>query len=442
MVRTTAKSSPEGKKDAYKKTTPASPSMSKGKKSETGIWPCKMDGCNREFAREADLKRHQRTTKSHTQPSFSCPQCDAKFTRTDALRRHQKSRHNGIIIETSLPDKGKGLQTLTMDDVTSNGGSPESKAGQGVFTPLSPASLAQFSIPCPPPPGYYRQNGMHTEYLVFIPARALMEGTGLSNPAAPQGQWMPLPPNWSPSGHIPVSFEPTPGVPAGFFTPTFYRPMPDAPEVASMIPLFPPSGQAPEGGAPNGETQSGNMEQHGPEGAHGHGQTGEASGSVIDPNLQANGHATIPPPPHPHPHAPPHMGMTITQAAIHAVMMAAQRDQEQYWLYHNLQAALQLPPTPIEHQHQHPQHSQPQPQPQPQPQTDPDADADGDPDDDLDADGEMDVEMDENEGQGSIQHNHRGGHRHLPQMLTEDGEPMLNPAELLTQESLASPPAS
>jgi len=25
-------------------------------------------------------------------------------------------------------------------------------------------------------------------------------------------------------------------------------------------------------------------------------------------------------------------------------------------------------------------------------------------------------------------------------MLTEDGEPMLNPAELLTQESLASPP--
>lgn len=28
----------------------------------------------------------------------------------------------------------------------------------------------------------------------------------------------------------------------------------------------------------------------------------------------------------------------------------------------------------------------------------------------------------------------------MPQMMTEDGEPMLNPAELLTQESLASPP--
>ncbi|OBZ68568.1 hypothetical protein A0H81_11576 [Grifola frondosa] len=33
-------------------------------------------------------------------------------------------------------------------------------------------------------------------------------------------------------------------------------------------------------------------------------------------------------------------------------------------------------------------------------------------------------------------------HRENEQMLTEDGEPMLNPAELLTQESLASPPPS
>jgi len=30
----------------------------------------------------------------------------------------------------------------------------------------------------------------------------------------------------------------------------------------------------------------------------------------------------------------------------------------------------------------------------------------------------------------------------MEHMLTEDGEPMLNPAELLTQESLASPPPS
>jgi len=34
-----------------------------------GIWPCKINGCSKEFAREADLKRHQRTTKLHSMPS-------------------------------------------------------------------------------------------------------------------------------------------------------------------------------------------------------------------------------------------------------------------------------------------------------------------------------------------------------------------------------------
>lgn len=33
-------------------------------------WPCKMNGCSKVFAREADLKRHQRTTRSHSVPSL------------------------------------------------------------------------------------------------------------------------------------------------------------------------------------------------------------------------------------------------------------------------------------------------------------------------------------------------------------------------------------
>lgn len=63
------------------------------------MWPCKINGCNKQFAREADLKRHQRTTKSHSMPGLcvsvifylyisvhaytcsACPQCDATFTR-------------------------------------------------------------------------------------------------------------------------------------------------------------------------------------------------------------------------------------------------------------------------------------------------------------------------------------------------------------------------
>ncbi|KAF4573508.1 C2H2-type domain-containing protein [Pleurotus pulmonarius] len=71
--------------------------------STSGTWPCTMNGCNKHFAREADLKRHQRTTKSHSNPGFACPQCDAAFTRMDALRRHQRSRHNGVVIDMLEP---------------------------------------------------------------------------------------------------------------------------------------------------------------------------------------------------------------------------------------------------------------------------------------------------------------------------------------------------
>lgn len=55
---------PDEKKETHKKKTPVK------KKVETGSWPCKMNGCNKVFAREADLKRHQRTTKTHSMPGL------------------------------------------------------------------------------------------------------------------------------------------------------------------------------------------------------------------------------------------------------------------------------------------------------------------------------------------------------------------------------------
>ncbi|KAF8529274.1 hypothetical protein BU17DRAFT_80474 [Hysterangium stoloniferum] len=74
------------------------------RRPDTGVWPCTLDGCTKVFAREADLKRHQRTTKSHSVPGSGvgspCPLCDATFTRSDAMRRHLKSRHNGKTPET------------------------------------------------------------------------------------------------------------------------------------------------------------------------------------------------------------------------------------------------------------------------------------------------------------------------------------------------------
>lgn len=50
-----------------------------GKKSYTGnrgpvshstpSWPCEIDGCGKQFVREADLRRHQRTTRVHANPN-------------------------------------------------------------------------------------------------------------------------------------------------------------------------------------------------------------------------------------------------------------------------------------------------------------------------------------------------------------------------------------
>lgn len=98
--RTASKSGESSESSSRKRT-------SKKKPPPTGIWPCKINGCNKQFAREADLKRHQRTTKTHSMPSLfvlyslfhlcairriqnadcacssACPQCDASFTRVN-----------------------------------------------------------------------------------------------------------------------------------------------------------------------------------------------------------------------------------------------------------------------------------------------------------------------------------------------------------------------
>lgn len=56
---------PPERKDTTKKKVAA-----KKKNVATGVWPCKINGCNKQFAREADLKRHQRTTKLHSMPGL------------------------------------------------------------------------------------------------------------------------------------------------------------------------------------------------------------------------------------------------------------------------------------------------------------------------------------------------------------------------------------
>ncbi|THU96862.1 hypothetical protein K435DRAFT_858123 [Dendrothele bispora CBS 962.96] len=122
-----------GKKES---TSSKKKAIEKKKSGSSGVWPCKMNGCNKQFAREADLKRHQRTTKVHSMPGFACPQCDATFTRTDALRRHQKSRHNGVVIEPMDQDKKDS------DEGQSSRSSSEEPSSKGK-EPATTSSLAQ-----------------------------------------------------------------------------------------------------------------------------------------------------------------------------------------------------------------------------------------------------------------------------------------------------------
>lgn len=61
---------PEHKKDTYRKRTQHQDKPSPKKPSDSTVWPCSINGCNKQFAREADLKRHQRTTKLHSVPGL------------------------------------------------------------------------------------------------------------------------------------------------------------------------------------------------------------------------------------------------------------------------------------------------------------------------------------------------------------------------------------
>ncbi|KAF5345193.1 hypothetical protein D9758_009713 [Tetrapyrgos nigripes] len=187
MVRASSADESPGKKES---TLSKKKAVEKKKTSVAGVWPCKMNGCNKQFAREADLKRHQRTTKVHSMPGFACPQCDATFTRTDALRRHQKSRHNGVIIEPMDQDKKESEEGQSSRS-SSEAPSP-SKKGKA---PAKISALAQTvqgkpgaSGPATGHTSYYRQ---HTANMSpYVPTR--LTAAQWSNHQWPDGR--PPPP--------------------------------------------------------------------------------------------------------------------------------------------------------------------------------------------------------------------------------------------------------
>ncbi|OSD01198.1 hypothetical protein PYCCODRAFT_553975 [Trametes coccinea BRFM310] len=230
MVRAQGKQTNEERKEGKKKTSNGSAK----KKPETGSWPCKMDGCKKVFAREADLKRHQRTTKTHSIPGFQCPQCDATFTRTDALRRHQKSRHNGVVIEpTEDKEKHTGDGASSGSRSPSPGGSPSRSHGEGSMNGSPPATQSSAAGSSGGPSSYYRPHTMQdggSYYAGYPPPPRPPPGMmidpqyppppiGLPTSATRSNQtsWQPAPaaPPWGPEGH-PMA------PPPGMYMPSYY----------------------------------------------------------------------------------------------------------------------------------------------------------------------------------------------------------------------------
>ncbi|KAJ3782233.1 hypothetical protein GGU10DRAFT_364309 [Lentinula aff. detonsa] len=135
-----------------KETTTKKKAAAKAKNPSNGVWPCEMNGCNKQFAREADLKRHQRTTKLHSMGGFACPQCEANFTRTDALRRHQKSRHNGVVYDP--------IESENSGESSQNGGAvvTVSKGNGEAVMPETVQGTPSTSGPATGHSSYYRES--------------------------------------------------------------------------------------------------------------------------------------------------------------------------------------------------------------------------------------------------------------------------------------------
>jgi hypothetical protein len=338
------------------------------------------------------LKRHQRTTKLHSQPGFACPQCEATFTRTDALRRHQKSRHNGIVIE---PDRRVGPQAFGEENVgessRSRSGTPGSK---NKARPPPAAASAPGALP-----GYYRQQGINAEFVVFVPPRTqgmivdpnYPVGHPTSAARLAQPAWGP--PQWADGTH-PVPPYPIPGPPPPAYYAPYYHPgMPPLPLAnAHLHPNTPGHPYAPQSSSPDNLHSDGEVEVTSPEHSQGREvsrsdepRPHEPSISVIDPALEsseayASGKSPV--------------SLAITSAAVQAVFDETRR---------------------IERQQAKSDVASPESR-EPSPNT-----------------------IVKN-ADCSVSPKPSTGGNPPSTMLTEDGETMLHPAELLTQESLASPP--
>ncbi|KAI0779013.1 hypothetical protein BD413DRAFT_124353 [Trametes elegans] len=461
-----------------------------------------MDGCKKVFAREADLKRHQRTTKTHSIPGFQCPQCDATFTRTDALRRHQKSRHNGVVIEpTEEQARHSGDGASDGSRSPSPGGTPSRSAGEGSMNGSPPAAQSSTAGSSAGPSSYYRPHTMQDGggyYAGYPPPPRPPPPGMILNPHYPpppislptsatrshQANWQPPPAAtpWGPEGHPMVP-------PPGMYMPSFYpspyyrhpgMPMPFPPQINPEL-LSQSNGVAPPESdlrsssphkpapGPSGQDKREEEEEE-EEDADGDADADADADAEMDGSSQGGDsqslsvrgtQAQAQQPSHAHKGAGagPDASTLMAAAALQAVL-AFQKDQEEREAAsRRASTASDVPMQP------------PFPQQDPQPaQVAGTTNGGGVP-----TNGASSSEMKLEAPNGEIPPDQNGGtsmatngevhvsvqpsevdiavkqadasvgaapQPMMEQLLTEDGTPMLNPAELLTQESLASPPPS
>ncbi|KAI6031248.1 hypothetical protein BKA83DRAFT_4197634 [Pisolithus microcarpus] len=431
MVRQT-KQTPVEKKESHKrKMTPSEDSaLTKKPTIESAVWACKISGCGKTFAREADLKRHQRTTKLHSPPSFACPQCDATFTRTDALRRHQKSRHNGVVIEPSDPERKNGMAPENSQSSSTRRRSRSRSTSRGRDHPSlhSSVSLPQTSLPPGPPQSYYRQ---HTLPGMLMPCNVLVDGQypppiGLPTSAARlhQPPWAHAQhPPWGDGSHVPpppphmITMGYPPPHPAYYPSPYYRSSTVPPPHPGLISPSISPQHQhqSPNGTGSPQRADSSSSRTGSPTTAgtaeHGKGNVETSSTMpVIDPSLDIGASLDGD-----HPDAEPaalESGSANRESSVGSVGVVKESSSP--------------PPHGQVETGDTPGDSEPEP---------PTSTAD------TMVGGIQSTDNASNPAYASptsrLQYSPE-----MEQMLTEDGEPMLNPAELLTQESLASPPPS
>ncbi|KAG1840292.1 hypothetical protein DFJ58DRAFT_810858 [Suillus subalutaceus] len=405
MVRQ-AKQTPEQKKESQKRKT-----TQKKKVTETGVWPCKIDGCNKQFAREADLKRHQRTTKLHSVPGFACPQCDATFTRTDALRRHQKSRHNGVIIEPTEVEKKKGSTEPRASGSQSHSRSP-SPSSKGAENPTDAPPPLGVLGGSQVPHSYYRQHTMPAGAYMPPPLGVIVEGQYPPNIGLPTSSARLHQATWPQGAWIPDGSQPPPMPPMGYPHPAYYsyyrgmpHPSPGPPPSELMSHLQngvqPHSPSSCDDSSSTSSPTRTSMHNGGDPSASGAGNfhENEARSPVIDPSLDISPVS---------PTTNHKVSFKVNQTAVEVALSSTEREPSH--APDNIHSPSHVDPRSVSH---------------------PSSSASTGESPELFYAAQSPPHTHTFERPPEMEH-----------MLTEDGEPMLNPAELLTQESLASPPPS